>query len=90
MKLFTRYDLRDASSKQDALNLFAILSKSLSYEKIKVMYLDCLRGSRREQVKFYDVDKAILHFEAKIKSGDIRFLKGWEKHLKTLQKVKKL
>ena len=88
--LFTRHDLRKVSNSRDTISLFAILTRNLSYDKIEVLYLDCQKGTRREQTRFYCVDIAITYFEKKIIGGDSRFLESWRKHLKTLQSVKKL
>lgn len=87
--LIHRYDLEAVSSKQDASNLFNLINKYINKERSEVMWIKTDISEVRQQVKLYDIDKVIKHFEDKVKSGDVRFLKSWSKYLKTLRKIKK-
>ena len=89
--LIHRYDIESVASKLEARNLLALMTKHLSYERVEVGYREnALSQSVRQQTKLYNIDKIIAYFDGKVKGGDTRFVKSWNKYLKILKKLKEL
>jgi len=87
MKLITRYDLYDITTKSNTRNIIALFAKGLSAKETKVLYINTEYGTRREQVKYYSLKEAIYNFEYKIKHGHPRFIEIWDKYLTILKSI---
>lgn len=89
--LIHRYDIEGVATKLEARNLLALVIKYFTSVRINVEYrTNALSQSVRQQTKLYDVDKVITHFDDKVKGGDVRFIKSWNRYLEILRDVKKL
>lgn len=89
--LINKYDIREVSPSH-VDKIMMVLTSKMKHIKTKVIYIngtnakgDC---SYRQQVKFYDVDTIISHFQSNIDSNDDRFMIAWKRNLSVMKTVK--
>jgi len=90
--LLDRYDLKKYMPDKEAHSLATTIIKDINAIKTKAMYVNMERGSQkfetRVQVKQFNIDTVILHFQNKIESQDKRFMKSWKRNLRIVKKIK--